>query len=454
MENAEGNVLAEREPQLDLGALTSDDSVLGTILSVVYVTASPTFSGAVGGYTTLSTDVGDPTQQTATSVESSQQSSTSNAEDTFTNISAQASSQAQSSATPAEQSSTQASSSIMPASTSAVGTSAQSNGAKASSTFASVVVASTTSITSMASISQSSASQSFADGAASQSTASSGANVSKSSDSTGMSSGAKTGLAIGILLAVALVAAGALFLYWKKKKAVDGDENSLDEKSGFGNSGSPMAGGLFSERPSTGNTTTTAAVAPMLDLRPVSRMRFSQGNPLSTFNKPAGPTAAAGRSLTPLQAGSAHELEASSVNEKADNPFTDPINPFGDEQAAAVVAPVEAAPTLVPAPVPFPDIPAPLSVPGAAIAVGAAGIVGASAAMAAPGDHSPKLATVAAGPSAGQSASSNNVHRIQLDFKPSMEDELGLTAGQLVRMLHEYDDGWVSTLPLKIIEFC
>ena len=37
----------------------------------------------------------------------------------------------------------------------------------------------------------------------------------------------------------------------------------------------------------------------------------------------------------------------------------------------------------------------------------------------------------------------SNVHRIQLDFKPSMDDELSLRAGQLVRLLHEYDDGWV-----------
>ena len=37
------------------------------------------------------------------------------------------------------------------------------------------------------------------------------------------------------------------------------------------------------------------------------------------------------------------------------------------------------------------------------------------------------------------------VHRVQLDFKPSMDDELELRAGQLIRMLHEYDDGWVSS---------
>jgi hypothetical protein len=38
------------------------------------------------------------------------------------------------------------------------------------------------------------------------------------------------------------------------------------------------------------------------------------------------------------------------------------------------------------------------------------------------------------------------VHRVQLDFKPSMDDELELRAGQLIRLLHEYDDGWVSHL--------
>lgn len=37
------------------------------------------------------------------------------------------------------------------------------------------------------------------------------------------------------------------------------------------------------------------------------------------------------------------------------------------------------------------------------------------------------------------------VHRVQMDFKPSMADELALRVGQLVRILHEYDDGWVCS---------
>ncbi|KAJ4992569.1 variant SH3 domain-containing protein [Stagonosporopsis vannaccii] len=42
----------------------------------------------------------------------------------------------------------------------------------------------------------------------------------------------------------------------------------------------------------------------------------------------------------------------------------------------------------------------------------------------------------------------NNVHRVQLDFKPSMGDELELKAGTLVRMLHEYDDGWALCISM------
>lgn len=64
------------------------------------------------------------------------------------------------------------------------------------------------------------------------------------------------------------------------------------------------------------------------------------------------------------------------------------------------------------------------------------------------------MQSVAAGQSPGPSASAaaiaaaggpvqSTVHRVQLDFKPTMEDELELRAGQLVRLLHEYDDGWV-----------
>ncbi|GAB1319424.1 hypothetical protein MFIFM68171_09634 [Madurella fahalii] len=59
------------------------------------------------------------------------------------------------------------------------------------------------------------------------------------------------------------------------------------------------------------------------------------------------------------------------------------------------------------------------------------------------------------GPSASAAAiaaaggpSQSTVHRVQLDFKPTLADELELRAGQLVRLLHEYDDGWALCIRL------
>ncbi|KAG5963672.1 hypothetical protein E4U58_003471 [Claviceps cyperi] len=42
----------------------------------------------------------------------------------------------------------------------------------------------------------------------------------------------------------------------------------------------------------------------------------------------------------------------------------------------------------------------------------------------------------------------SNVHRVQLDFKPALDDEMEMKAGELVRLLHEYDDGWALCIRL------
>lgn len=64
-------------------------------------------------------------------------------------------------------------------------------------------------------------------------------------------------------------------------------------------------------------------------------------------------------------------------------------------------------------------------------------------------------------PSAGAAAiaaaggpADSSVHRAQLDFKPTMDDEMELHVGQVVRLLHEYDDGWVSQVPYTIYDQC
>jgi hypothetical protein len=427
-------------PVLGSAASDTDDGSGGTILSIVYVTASPTFTGAVGGYTTL--DVGDPVQQTV-SPSKHHKSATSSAEDTFTTISEMTSSLTYQSPT---STSTSSSSTF--------------------STMTSAIVASTTSLVTSAS---STSSPTITGGAVAEATTSSTSQASASTVQTGMSAGGKTGLAIGILLAVAIIAAGVLFLYWRKKKAIDEDEKSHNEKAAFGADAAPMADSFISPPPppittaATAATTRVGSFAPMLDLRPMSRLmpelvgqRKSQGNPLTTLNVPASAAAAdVSRSLTPPQSGGPSERPANTPNEKVENPFSDPTNPFGDEQAKAVSPPLNGPAT----PASNPSMPAPLNVQkvgppvaggagtAAAAAAAAAGVGAAVAAIATakpPGSPASTHSATPSQASAGPGAPPNNVHRVQLDFKPSMEDELELVSGQLVRILHEYDDGWVS----------
>lgn len=49
--------------------------------------------------------------------------------------------------------------------------------------------------------------------------------------------------------------------------------------------------------------------------------------------------------------------------------------------------------------------------------------------------------------------SNARMYRVQLDFKPTLEDEMELRAGEMVRLLHEYDDGWVRCLFFSFLFF-
>jgi hypothetical protein len=67
-----------------------------------------------------------------------------------------------------------------------------------------------------------------------------------------------------------------------------------------------------------------------------------------------------------------------------------------------------------------------------------------SVSSATPGPMPTPSESAAAIAAAGGPANST-VHRVQLDFNSTLDDELDLKAGDVVRLLHEYDDGWVST---------
>lgn len=293
-----------------------------------------------------------------------------------------------------------------------------------------------------------------------------------------MSSGAKAGLAIGIILAVALLLGLLFFCFRRRKKHANEDYVKADDEKAAYMEGLKRSQSVASTR--------TTATAPRLSLRPITQFMPDMAARGKAMNA-AAPAAALG-----AVGGAVVGAAASRDHNDPENPFGNhaevprksqgssekevglPIqnnaaeNPFGND---AEVLPqtdglaTRSMPDAIPAPLrirtPTPETGA---VAGGAVA-GAAG--GLAAARIAERHNAPKplnltpkrsVSPVASSPAASEFSQTsvpaaamingpppNNVHRIQLDFKPSMEDELGLRAGQLVRLLHEYDDGWVSS---------
>ncbi|KAL8734965.1 MAG: hypothetical protein Q9181_002997 [Wetmoreana brouardii] len=326
-----------------------------------------------------------------------------------------------------------------------------------------------------------SASSSYiAQNAASSSTSTPSAN----NQSEGMSGGAKAGLAIGILFAIGLLLGLIFFCYRRKKKHQKKDEQADDEKSIARNAGGAAALGRAA-------STRTTSTAPRLSLRPVTQFlpdlagKGKSGNALA---------AAGGRNLAPADA-MAEKKPVQNQTSNLANPFGDhaepsektlapreeksmvpnqanhPTDPFGSH-AEILDQPVSAdrsVPTDASVPAPL-RIRTPTS-EGNSHAVGAAGAALAAAGVAGQKHDAPKPLNLspnrAASPAPLPSPSGtefsinsvtpasmangpppSNVHRVQLDFKPSMDDELALRAGQLVRLLHEYDDGWALCIRL------
>lgn len=228
-----------------------------------------------------------------------------------------------------------------------------------------------------------------------------------SSQSQGLPLGAIVGIAVGGAVGLALIGVLIFFLVRKKKKAREEEEEN--EKKAFA-----------APPPAPTAKPGSPAAAPQLNVRPITQfnpdLASKGGNGANAgYNPAAGPGArnlTANSSSPPRSAGS--------------NPFNDPVNPFSNANTPMFEnGPSGAA----------------MASPGSARSPGSAdGESVASATWAADG-----AAGMAAVAGAASGASPNNVYRVQMDFNPSMEDELALRSGSLVRMLHEYDDGWVSS---------
>jgi hypothetical protein len=250
-----------------------------------------------------------------------------------------------------------------------------------------------------------------------------------------------------------------------------------------------MAMAAYPSNPSRRST------APRVSLRPIT-----QFNPL--FNQPAENPYAAGAAVGTAMAatgaaGLSHIDEASErpyggsahvppQAEPRQDPFTDTANPFdnGSHEGSppppiSKDAPSDSSPVrdLTPSPTgSISDIPnatvvaEPSAEPIEAATAGAvaAAAIGATAAGAASkSEDEPAEARTQSpeyvespgsrpqSPVVGGASVTSNVHRVQLDFVPSLADEMELRAGQLVRLLKNYDDGWVSYsfLSLEVLAF-
>lgn len=409
----------------------------GTVYSVVYVTAQPTFTGVIGGYTTL-TSASAQASLTAASVNSGGANSPSLEFST-----------APTETVVAQDSSTSKATLISPATTSANVVSTRSQISGSSTATGSVAPASAT-------------------------TGSSSSD--SSSSNSGMSTGAKAGIAIGVIGAVGLFAILLLWLLGKKRKAREAQANKDNEKSTYD---AGAATEMVNRSPPAG------AAAPRLSLRPVSRMlpefmgtsskgRLSGGNLLNTIGESGS---APSRNLSPSPRGGPSPTPQRAEVLNSNDPFADPQNPFADPEkhvqapapvatapnaaasasvapSAGVAAAARAAAETKPKPTPASEpekaleralapastsgpAPTPTSVGGAIQAEP----IPQEASSTAP--STPVAPAPAAPVAAGTEPPVGNVYRVLMDFKPSMDDELELKNGQLVRLLHEYDDGWV-----------
>jgi hypothetical protein len=307
---------------------------------------------------------------------------------------------------------------------------------------------------------------------ASDSAASATSTVLGSATSEGMTGGAKAGVAIGVIFGVGVIAALIFFLIRKKKNKAQVGYQQENEKA-FGGEGLPegYASSLPPPPPAKPGTPSTP---PVLNVRPVTQfapdLSGSGGfNPAVAgavgAGVAAGSAAVASRNLT----GDTPPATPPKPAVDSPNPFSDPVNPFG----SATTPVTEHAPSIAESS----TGPSGTAVAAAAVGTATAGAaVGAAASSRESTDsdsyesarsrgHSPtefvqsstmpayagSMAAAGAGAAvgpviagAGGPPPPNNVHRVQLDFNPSMEDELGLRSGSLVRLVHEYDDGWVS----------
>ncbi|KAG8422492.1 hypothetical protein J3459_010341 [Metarhizium acridum] len=290
------------------------------------------------------------------------------------------------------------------------------------------------------------------------STPTSDSTAAKSGDE-GTSAGAKAGIAFGVLGGVFLVGLVAFLLFSRRRRQAAEHRGAHNEKS-YANANANTFDAV---------TARSDHHAPRISLRPVTQFLPNWGLDKRTSKS-------AGMALNSAAAVGANNQNNAIWERPSTSQSTHPANPFGNQAER-----VRESNSYEKGAVPRSD---PFTANGPAIAAAAAagaGVVGltrkasmrnnternidltlpptlgsippspagtefsmTSASSGAPMPPSNGAAAIAA---AGGPPNSN-VHRVQLDFKPSLDDEMELKAGDLVRLLHEYDDGWALVIRL------
>lgn len=154
-------------------------------------------------------------------------------------------------------------------------------------------------------------------------------------------------------------------------------------------------------------------------------------SPTAASSGIAAASAAAGAAAVGVAAGAAAAASSSKKQERRPEPLrTQPQQQPREEPREQPREEPRESPRKPPREAPREAVPSPGPAPSPAFA-GAASDV--------PSSPAPSAAS-----SQTSAQNGGNVYRVLMDFAPSMDDELELKSGQLVRMLHEYDDGWVS----------
>lgn len=246
----------------------------------------------------------------------------------------------------------------------------------------------------------------------------------------GSSPGAKAGIAFGVLGGVLLVGLIVFLVFNRHRRQAQRQRMGLNDEKLHG----PMVGAAGTPGPMSDRAQPNT---PRISLRPVTQFLPTLG-----LDKRASKGTTMVLSPTSSRAVGGNAWERPSTSQS-----NHPANPFGT-QAERIPAPIIEEEN-VPTSGPTTQVPSTTNAPAvvAGAVAGATAITGAAVLTRKTSMRSHNSPPGSAGSSSSGAIpnfANSAVHRVQLDFKPTLEDEMQLKAGELVRLLHEYDDGWVS----------